>query len=59
VLVDSFETVKKAGDAANETLRRCLLEDVAVHRALAATRLAMEKQTREGRNNGAGPSDNK
>jgi hypothetical protein len=56
VLVDSFETLEKADDAANETLRRCLLADAATHQALAAARLAAEKQMREGRNDGGGPS---
>jgi hypothetical protein len=46
-LVDSFETLKNAEDAANETLRWCLLENVAAHRALAAARQVAEKQTRE------------
>jgi hypothetical protein len=58
-LVDSFETLKKAEDAANETPRWCLLEDAAAHGALAATRQAVEKQTREGRNDGAGTSGSK
>jgi ethanolamine ammonia-lyase large subunit len=57
--VDSFETLKKVEDATNDTLRQCLLEDAAAQRALAATRQAAEKQTREGRNDGAGPSGNK
>jgi hypothetical protein len=59
VLVDSFETLKKAEDAANETLRQSLLEDVAAHRALAAARRAAEKQTREGCNDGAEPFGSK
>jgi hypothetical protein len=53
-LVDSFETLKKTEDAANERLRLCPLEDAAAHRALAAAR-----QTREGRNDGDGPSGSK
>ena len=56
-LVESFETLKD--DAANARLRQCLLEDMAVHRALAAAREAAEKQTRERRNDGAGPSGSK
>ncbi|KAK1683912.1 hypothetical protein QYE76_044760 [Lolium multiflorum] len=59
-LVESFETLKKAEDAANKALRQQLLEDAAVHRALAAARRmerwAMEKLRREGGNDGAGPS---
>jgi hypothetical protein len=35
-LVESFETLKD--DAANATLRQCLLEDAAAHQALAAAR---------------------
>jgi hypothetical protein len=46
-LVDSFETLKKAEDAANETLWWCLLENAVAHRALAAARQVAEKQTRE------------
>jgi hypothetical protein len=46
-LVDSLETLKKTEDAANETLQRCLLEDVAMHRALAAARLADEGGTQQ------------
>jgi hypothetical protein len=59
VLVDSFETLEKADDATNEMLQRCLLVEGATHQALAAARLAAEKQMREGRNDGAGPSGNK
>jgi hypothetical protein len=59
VLVDSFETLEKADDAVNETLQWCLIADAAMHQALAVARLAAEKQIREGRNDGAGPSGNK
>jgi hypothetical protein len=52
-LVDSFETLKKAEDAVNETLWRCLLEDAAAHLALVVAWQAAEKQTREGRNDAA------
>jgi hypothetical protein len=52
-LVDSFETFKKAEDAANETMWQRLLEDAVAHRALAAARRTAEKQTREGRNDAA------
>jgi hypothetical protein len=58
-LANSFETLKKVEDAANKTLRRCLLEDVATHRALAAARLVAEKKTREGHNDGAKPSSSR
>jgi hypothetical protein len=50
---------KNAEDAANKTLRRRLLEDAAAHQALGAARWAAEKQMREGRNDGAGPSGGK
>jgi hypothetical protein len=53
VFVDSFETLKKAKDAANETLRRCLLEDAAPHRALAHGRW---RRSRRGRDVMTGPS---
>jgi hypothetical protein len=59
VLVDSFEALKKAEDVANEALLQRLIEDPAAHRALAAARRAAKKQRRVGRNDGAGPSDNK
>jgi hypothetical protein len=39
-LVDSFKTFKKAEDAANETMRRCMLEDAAAYRALAVAHQA-------------------
>jgi hypothetical protein len=55
-LVESFETLKKTEDAAKETLRQCLLEDAAAHRALAAARQTTQKLTREGCNDGDGPS---
>ncbi|KAK1626239.1 hypothetical protein QYE76_000554 [Lolium multiflorum] len=60
-LVESFETLKKAEDAANEALRQRLLEDAAAQRALAAAqrmeRRAAEKlRRREGGNDGVGPS---
>jgi septum formation topological specificity factor MinE len=58
-LVESFEALKKAEDAANDRLQLCLLEDAAAHRALAAAQQAVEKQTRKGRNDRAGPSGSK
>jgi hypothetical protein len=54
-LVDSFETLKKTEDAANETLRLRLLEDAAVHRALATAQRVAAKQMREGGNDEGGP----
>jgi hypothetical protein len=56
-IVESFETLKD--DAANARLQQCLQEDAAVHRAIAAAQEAAEKQARERRNDGAGPSDSK
>jgi hypothetical protein len=58
-LVDSFETLKKDEDAVKEMLRQRLLEDTAAHRALVVAWRAAEKQTREGRNDGAGTSGSK
>jgi hypothetical protein len=57
-LVESFETLKKAENAANETLQHQLLEDAAAHRALATTRRMEQRAVqklmrREGGNNGA------
>jgi hypothetical protein len=59
VLVESFETLKKVEAVDNEALRQRLVEDAAVHRALAAARQAAEKLRREGGNDGAGTSDGK
>jgi hypothetical protein len=58
-LVYSFEKLKKTEDAAYETLQQRLLEDAAAHQALAAAWRAAEKQMRERRNDGAGPSGSK
>jgi hypothetical protein len=56
-IVESFETLKD--DAANARLQQILEEDATAHRAIAAAREAAEKQARERRNDGAGPSGSK